>query len=657
MMYHILLRNIGSLVVHVYLLIPTSVSAFTTRNLISLQQRFYPFNDKGILFKTCAATVTRRFSTAQNIITSNEKITTLSEKNNEEDDVHINIDNRAAPPSHFHDFDPFKPFKDRFSSAEHDRFSSCDGEDHNSKSQKTTKWLEWIGFRCQEAPVGTLAPHVVKDITPVMNIYAKQRSKKGAVMAESLLRRIVDEAEAGNDAVELTNTVFNVAIDGWAKSGERSSGEHAERIFSWMNRIRKEGNHPNVKQDTISSTSVINAWASSNTKGSARRACEILNLMEKRSSEDHEVPEPNTVTYNVCLAALARSNDRNAAIIAEELVERMEKRSRSDSGKSNVRPDVVSYQSLIHAWSNSRRWGSPQRAEEILKHMDDLSRNEQLIHGDRNVKPNVFCFTAVINAWSKSVEQDKVQRARNILTYMRRLYEEGRIDDPANVVAFTAVINAACYPCFDKDGSNRAEKKKEAFEIAVVTMNELRACEHADANHVTYAAFLNACFRLIPDSDDEDGNDDGDELEFSEEFDDTDVVDKRRIVKQTFEQAAQDGQVGYVVVDKLLSAAPQDLILELIPTLQRHVEGVDDDGSTMTLPDARETYSTYVALEWKRNVTGEKISSHERSGAAKSQKIKRMDDALTGSTVNHRRARQLSKLRGKSGYYSKRRRQ
>lgn len=412
-------------------------------------------------------------------------------------------------------------------------------------------------------------------------------------------------------------------MDGWAKSGVNSAGENAERIFSLMDRIHKEGHSPKVKQDTISFTTVIAAWANSNAKGSARRACALLGRLERmgaaNSDNGEDTPRPNTVSYNVCLAALARSNDRNAAVVAEELVERMEQLSDQDS---RVKPDVITYQSLIHAWSHSRRWGSPQRAEEILKYMDDLSET------DHNVKPNVFCFTAAINAWSKSVEQDKVERARNILTYMQRLYKEGRIDEPPNVFTFTSVINTACYPCFNRDGSNREQKKIEAFKVAAQTMNEIQESDYASANHVTYGAFLNACFRLLPANN-------------KEEIDNEHVIDKWQAIKTTFQQAARDGQMGHVVVEKLISSSPQGFIRDLIPT-------IPDSENEITIADLDTIVTCHIPKEWRCNVRGEKKPRGKKmSDGARSKR-----SADVGSN-NHRAY--LSQLRGKSGYYSKKR--
>ena len=489
------------------------------------------------------------------------------------------------------------------------------------------RWLTWIGHTCNETVIGQLPQNVIKDFPPVMNIYAKQRSKEGAENAEQLLLRLLKESKAGNEAVNatMTSTVFNVAIDAWAKSGTKESGQRAERIFSLMDQICKEGKHLKVRQDTISFTSVIDAWANSNIKGSAQRACDILNLMEKLSfSPKHDKspppPRPNRVTYNVCLSALAKSHERNSATEAEKIVERMEYLYNSDPNNTSIKPDVVSYQSLIFAWSNSREWGAPQRAEEILKNMDDLHKTT----GDKSLRPNVYCFTAAINAWSKSMEKDKVERAWNILQYMKKLHQAGDIEEGPNVYTYTSVINTACYPCIQgADKSEVEEMKSKAFVVALKTMEEMLESENVRPNHVTYGAFLNACHRLLSELDDR----------------------RMSVVERVFLHAKEDGQVGRVVLQKLwLVIASREKFVRL---LSPEEDNEDYPFIMMIMEDENfdmeAIYQGYLLPEWKCNVKGEKIPINYVDEARKSRY----------STPLSRRGSNIWKMRGKSGYYSK----
>jgi len=501
---------------------------------------------------------------------------------------------------------------------------------HNT-SQNYDKWLGWLGHKCDEIPIGDLPTHVLKDFPPAMNLYAKERSRFGAENAESLLQRILEESAAGNVAVEgtISTATFNIAIDAWAKSGVKEAGEHAERIFMWMNEVWKDGKQSKIKQDTISFTSVIDAWANSNTKGSAKKACAILDLMEKMSkissSQSSEidynvviVPRPNRVTYNICLSALARSRERNSAIKAEKLVERMEQQYKESNNDLSIKPDVVSYQSLIFAWSNSREWGAPQRAEEILKYLDDLHKA-----GDESLRPNAYCFAAAINAWSKSVEKDKVKRAWNILKYMQELHKSGDIDEGPNVFIYTSVLNTACYPCIKGNEEEVQEAKKEAFEVALSVYEEILESEHVRPNHVTYGAFLNACHRLLAKKDER----------------------RNTIIKKTFRQAILHGQVGTVVLQKLLLAAGQSEFKRLVfceVQIERKGNIVVPESNNINM----EALGKQLPYEWSKNVKGEKRSETPIHCSGKS-KLNRY------STPLNRRGINVLNMRGKSGYYSK----
>ena len=82
--------------------------------------------------------------------------------------------------------------------------------------------------------------------------------------------------------------------------------------------------------------------------------------------EMEEGVQPNTVSYNTVINSISKSDDKNAADYSLEVLECMEKLHKGEN-KSSVRPDAFSYTTVINALSRSKKYGSPQKAEELLK--------------------------------------------------------------------------------------------------------------------------------------------------------------------------------------------------------------------------------------------------------------------------------------------------
>ena len=82
---------------------------------------------------------------------------------------------------------------------------------------------------------------------------------------------------------------------------------------------------------------------------------------------------------------------------AEEVLYRMQDLYKK--GYGDVRPDTLSFASVLNAHANSRESKSAEKAEKILKHMQ--SNYEA---GNQRAQPNTICFATVIKAYLRSPE-------------------------------------------------------------------------------------------------------------------------------------------------------------------------------------------------------------------------------------------------------------
>eukprot|EP00590_Aulacoseira_subarctica_P000646 CAMPEP_0172416734 /NCGR_PEP_ID=MMETSP1064-20121228/3239_1 /TAXON_ID=202472 /ORGANISM="Aulacoseira subarctica , Strain CCAP 1002/5" /LENGTH=92 /DNA_ID=CAMNT_0013154607 /DNA_START=284 /DNA_END=562 /DNA_ORIENTATION=- len=70
----------------------------------------------------------------------------------------------------------------------------------------------------------------------------------------------------------------------------------------------------------------------------------------------------------------------------------------TDATFSHVRPDAVSFNTAIAAWSRTAKSGSAQAAENLLLRMEHLHQ----IEGRSEIKPESFSYSSVIYAYAKS---------------------------------------------------------------------------------------------------------------------------------------------------------------------------------------------------------------------------------------------------------------
>jgi hypothetical protein len=250
-----------------------------------------------------------------------------------------------------------------------------------SKSKKFDEfqWLNWVYKQWRPVKPGGLTSEVLKQMEPAISRWGRRKTLNSADRAEELLERIIEENLAGNALAELTINLFNAAMDAHAKVGNPAG---VQRILRRMETIRKENDHlSHLKPDVFSMSTLATAWAKSRSPEAAQKAEGILNYMALQELK------PNVVTYNAILHALSVGNHIDKALRAEDLVHRMKMRHAATG--ENCKPDIYSYQSLIQAWSRTSLPGSPQRAEQILRFLDEQSKK-----GNKSLTPNSYCFTS-----------------------------------------------------------------------------------------------------------------------------------------------------------------------------------------------------------------------------------------------------------------------
>lgn len=252
--------------------------------------------------------------------------------------------------------------------------------------------------------------------------------------------------------------------------------------------------------NTISFTNVITAWARCTRKDSAKRAQslldQMLSLYTQRNSTDEgsrnnnwEHVKPNKISYNSVITAWARSNERGSARKAEDLLRNMYEFYNNESGLDiSCKPDSRSFNAVINAVARSRDKNCADRAKFLLDEMGRLYDE-----GDTDLLPDALTFGAIINAYANSLEAGSSDKAAQLLMHMESLYQLGF----ENAKPTTFVYNA-CMNAFAKDplicvrgGFSRAEKAEQLLDSMEKRYNEEKDWR-IKPDIISYSTVINA---------------------------------------------------------------------------------------------------------------------------------------------------------------------
>ena len=360
--------------------------------------------------------------------------------------------------------------------------------------------------------------------------------------------------EAGNSSLQPSAQIYTSVITAWANSNSPGSALRAEVLLKVLWAMYKRGNE-SAKPNVHAFTACINAWARSREKEAGERAEALLDQMIKLYGNGVINEKPNVLTFTSAMHAYARTGIRDAASKANGILKKME-----DMG---VQPNLQTFNVLMSLWGNSQQQGAGRKAESILNKLEDEYRN-----GRADMKPTVVSYTSCINAWAKSTDYGKAKSAKAILDRMKEMHAAGLISDKPNEFSFTAVINA----CATTYGEH--DEKQEAFQSAYNVFKEISESDDFRPNHVTYSTFLRATSKLMPVGEKKDS-----------------------IVSAAFRLCIRDGQCDANSLFHMKNAASSSLVSELL--------GCNDpsEAAKLSVDDLPAEWTCNVkSSQWKRLV-------------------------------------------------------
>jgi len=181
------------------------------------------------------------------------------------------------------------------------------------------------------------------------------------------------------------------------------------------------------------------------------RAEELL-----REIEDSDHLETNTVVLNAIMSAWVKSRNPAAVDRTEEILRQME-------ASEDVKPDLISYNTYLHALSmhaSLKRPALAQRADALLRQMEDGYDSGSLPFG-----PNVFSYNLVIEAFCRVSDSSTAMQTARLL---RQLVKRDGVEPDS--FSFNQVL-AALSKSQNKGSANTAEEllryMDESFKTGV----------------------------------------------------------------------------------------------------------------------------------------------------------------------------------------------
>lgn len=272
-----------------------------------------------------------------------------------------------------------------------------------------------------------------------INAHAKSNNANAPQRGEELLQKMRDLTDLGCSAVAPDSVTFGTLISTWANSGQPGAAKRAVELLM---------ESPETQSSTYNA--VMNAWAKheGNEKYSLEKCLQIFDLMKKEFESGRSQARPNAVSYGTVIGLLAKQGRPKEA--EEYLMELL--LAYDDSLDSDLAPTRVHFNSLIDAWSRTRDRDAPKRADSILCKMQRIAATT----GNPDIVPDVVTFTIVLQTLAMSRDRDAASRADAILKQMWDLYDAGNTGAKPNTRTYNKVLDCWLHSS-SKDTALKAE--------------------------------------------------------------------------------------------------------------------------------------------------------------------------------------------------------
>jgi len=281
------------------------------------------------------------------------------------------------------------------------------------------------------------------------------------VRVQSFLDELEKMYSEGAISVPPPKVCYLMAIRAWGRT-KPGGAKRAESLVRRLEEVcsREDGDWTPLEPCTIIYTSLISAWAQSDTECAPDRARDIFREMGRKAKLERKNTSPNIITLNTVLEAFCNHGQIEEA---QKFLATM---------KRGVRPDTKSYMTILKAYAKSSLIDAAENAQEFLRELEDDYRS-----GEGTTKPTVRMYSQLLVAWGNSPKSDAAFRAEELFWQMMR-----QEDDSIGVLPDTATFNCvlrAWSKSFEGGAAERAEallqkvREEHSGEISIDPVTHL----------------------------------------------------------------------------------------------------------------------------------------------------------------------------------------
>lgn len=240
----------------------------------------------------------------------------------------------------------------------------------------------------------------------------------------AVIRDMHSRAEAGNPSVQPTTPNYKCAMEAWGSSGRKDAPERMEALL-------RELHHTGRKADRHIYSLVLNAWATSRLPHVMKRVDAILALMHHNSRTGQEAVIPTIRIYNIALKAYSNFQSTETPRRADDILQEIG--ARRKAGEVSVIPNTTTYNLAMLCWLKH----NPVRTSALL---DDMITEYKA--GNELCKPDEISYNHVIHAWSRSGIKSRTLKAADVF---HRMEHDG---DGIGVMPNGTSYRLMIYSCF-----------------------------------------------------------------------------------------------------------------------------------------------------------------------------------------------------------------
>ena len=304
----------------------------------------------------------------------------------------------------------------------------------------------------------TLGPNDWDEIESLLFWWASQETMEGLDWSWKILDRLALECSSENlkdndmeSQLKAKMTAWlNLTVNSWRlmvidSQSPETTASNEPALMTTENILNKiDSFAPHIFPDAQTYSMIIDAEIMQDPSKAAQFAERMLEQMHQESRLNHRV-EPDLVTYNSVINAWSKSGLRDAGEKSQVLLQRME--------ELGLKPDTISFNAAISAWANSNDPSAGERAELLLQKMLELYQADHV-----NVKPDTTSFNSAIAAWTNCRSAFSANKAEAILRRMLELSKQGNDNMHPDTITYNSVIDA-----WAKSGDPSAGKKAESL--------------------------------------------------------------------------------------------------------------------------------------------------------------------------------------------------